>query len=254
LSPSSQHLAPLLLLGLVLGCSTKGDASGEPPSRGASGSDTSAAAVSVATLTPQARLALPTATSTSTRTPVASATTPPTETSVPPTATPTLTPTETLTPTATPTPTTTPTPTMTPTPIVIDGIVLSQQEQLLFASHNQIRVGQGVAPLSLDAALMAIARERAETMAQNGVFSHYAPNGDTVYDLLDDEDYEYDDATENIHYNDVALSGAVSFAMNEFQRSANHRANIVKPGFRHVGIGFVTSPFGVHYISVVLSD
>jgi uncharacterized protein YkwD len=252
LSPSSRLLALLLLAALAIGCSTKGDAS-DDASRGSSGSGTSAAAVSVATLTPEARLALPTATAT--RTPLPSTTPlPPTETPLPPIETATLTPTETPTPTVTPTPSATPTPTMTPTPIVIDGIVLSQREQQLFASHNQIRVGQGVAPLSLNADLMEIARERARTMAESGVFSHYAPNGDTVYDLLEEAGYPWDDATENIHYNDVAESGAVSFAMNEYQRSAAHRANIVKPGFHRAGIGFVTSPFGVHYIVVVFTD
>jgi uncharacterized protein YkwD len=251
LCPDGRCLALILLLGLLAGCSSKGDASDES-SRAASGSDTSVAAVAIATLTPEATLAPPTATATLTRTPRPSAT--PTETPVPPTPTETPTPTATLTPTQTPTPTATPTPTVTPTPIVIGGIVLSQREQQLFAFHNQIRVGQGVAPLNLDATLMAIARQRAGSMAQTGVFSHYGPDGATVYDLLDGANYPWDDATENIHYNDVAESSSVSFAMGEFQKSAPHRANIVKPGYGRIGIGIVTSPFGVHYISIVFSD
>ena len=194
-----------------------------------------------------------TATKASTSTPQPSATRlPPTDTPVPPTSTPTLTPTVTNTPTPTPTPTATLTPTPTPTPIVIDGITLSTEEQLLFAAHNQVRVRLAIAPLNLNATLMDVARERAETMAGTNMFSHYAPNGDTVYDLLDDADYEYGDATENIHYNNV--SGAVSFAMSEFQKSPPHRANIVDAGFRRVGFGFVTSASGRNYIAVVFSD
>lgn len=131
--------------------------------------------------------------------------------------------------------------------------MLSQFEQQLFAAHNQERVRQGIAPLHLNAALMDIARERAQTMADSGVFSHYAPNGDTVFDLLDDAGYEYDDATENIHYNDV-VSGPVSFAMVEYFKSPPHRTNIVDPAFHRVGIGFVTAATGYHYISVVFSD
>jgi uncharacterized protein YkwD len=131
--------------------------------------------------------------------------------------------------------------------------VLSQFEQQLFAAHNQERVRLGVAPLHLNATLMDIARERAQTLAETGVFSHYAPNGDTIFDLLDDADYKYDDASENIHFNDVS-GGPVSFAMVEFFKSPPHRANIVDPGFHRVGIGFVTAPTGYHYISVVFSD
>ena len=108
--------------------------------------------------------------------------------------------------------------------------------------------------LTLDGTLMDVARERAQTMADSGVFSHYAPNGDTVYDLLDDANDPWTDATENIHYNNVAPSAAVSFAMNEYQKSPPHRANIVDPGFHRIGVGFVTSASGVHYVVIVFSD
>ena len=174
---------------------------------------------------------------------------------MPETTTPTLTPTATLIPTsaASPTPTATPTPTQTPTPIVANGIVLAPQERQLFAAHNQIRVSRGLALFELHPVLMDVARERAQTMADSGVFSHYAPNGDTVFDLLNDAGYAFSDATENTHFNNVA-SGAVSFAMIEYQKSAPHLANIVDPGFLRVGIGFVTSTSGVHYVVVVFSD
>jgi uncharacterized protein YkwD len=256
LSPRRLLALPLACC-LLAACSTN-EAAPDESSHAASGGDTSAAAVLVASLTPAARLELPTAKPPLSQTPQPSTTAEaPMETSAPLTATPTptdtLTPTATSTPTQTPTPTPTPTPTMTPTPIVIDGIVLSSQEQALFAAHNQERVRLNVDPLRLNATLMEIARERAQTMADSGVFSHYAPNGDTVYDLLNDADYPWDDATENIHYNNVG-SGAVSFAMREFNRSPAHRANIVDSAFERVGIGFVTSASGYHYIAVVFSD
>lgn len=254
MSPDLRRLTLLILLGLTLGCSSAGNASSDSSQAAAAGDASSVAAASLATLTPQARLALPTETSTATQTPQPTATPlPPTDTPVPPTPTPTFTPTATFTPTPTPTPTNTPTPTATPTPIVIDGIVLSQFEQALFAAHNQERVRLGIEPLHLNATLMAIARERARTLADTGVFSHYAPNGDTVFDLLDDAGYDYDDATENIHYNNVG-SGAISFAMVEFFHSPAHRANIIDPSFHRVGIGFVTASSGYHYISIVFSD
>lgn len=251
--PDLRYLLPIVLAGLALACSSKGDASNES-SRASGGSGTADAAVSIATLVPEPTLAPPTPTSTATQTPQPTATPlPPTATPVPPAPTETPTPTATSTPTQTPTPTLTPTPTITPTPIIVSGIVLSTREQQLFAFHNQLRVGQGLAPLSLDPALMAIARERARIMAENLLFSHYAPNGDTVFDLLAEADYAYGDATENIHYNNVAESSSVSFAMGEFQKSPPHRANIVDPGFHRIGIGIQTN-LGVHYISIVFTD
>jgi uncharacterized protein YkwD len=253
LSPDRRHFAPLLLAALLLACSTKGGASPES-SRTSAGSASSDAAVTIATLTPQPTLLLPSPTLTPTASPLPSATPPPTDTPVPPTDTPSPTATETQTPTPSPTPTPTPTPTVTPTPILIGGIELSQYEQALFAKHNEIRADEGIPPLSLDATLMDVARERAQTMADTGEFTHYAPNGDTVFDLLDDAGYPWSDATENIHYNDVALSAAVSFAMNEYGKSPVHYANVIDPGFLHIGIGFVTSASGVHYISIVFTD
>jgi uncharacterized protein YkwD len=255
LSLKKRYLALLLLLGVITACSTKGTASTQT-SRASGGSDIAAAAVLVATLTPEAKLAPPTAaaTSTATQTPQPTVTPlPPTDTPIPPTPTITPTPEPTLTPTQTPTPTATPTPTITPTPIVISGIVLSSSEQQLFAAHNERRVAIGVAPLSLDPTLMEIARERAHIMAENNLFSHYGPDGKTVFDLLDDAGYARGEATENIHYNNVA-SGFVSFAMSEFDKSPPHHANIVKPGFHRVGIGVETTPAGVHYISVVFTN
>jgi uncharacterized protein YkwD len=258
LSPDRRAFALLLLLSLALACTSKGGAAPET-TRSAAGSDTSAAAVSIATLTPEARLALPTETSTATPSPQPSTTPSPSEmpvsptTTFTPTPTVTLTPTATLTPTQTPTPTATPTPTVTPTPIVVNGIVLTSEEQALFAYHNQLRVQEDIEPFQLNPVLMAIAHERAQTMADSGVFSHYALNGDTVFDLLDDADYEWEDATENIHYNN-ATSGAVSLAMVEFQNSPPHRANIYNPDFHRVGVAFVTSASGVHYIVIVFTD
>ncbi len=158
-----------------------------------------------------------------------------------------------MSPTPSLTPTATPTPTPTPTPIIIDGVTLSPQEQQLFTAHNQIRASRALALFELHTVLMDVGRERAQTMADSGVFSHYAPNGDTVFDLLDDAGYAFGDATENTHFNNVT-SGAVSFAMAEYQKSPPHLANIVNPGFLRVGIGFVTSTSGVHYIVIVFTD
>jgi uncharacterized protein YkwD len=159
-------------------------------------------------------------------------------------------------PSATPSPTITPTPPSSPTPgpTITGSTPLSAREQYLFDAHNAERLSRSLSPLTLDPTLEAIARTRAQVMADNHLFSHYNPNGDNVYDMLDDAGYPWQDATENIHWNDFAASQADSIAMSEYMASAAHRANILKPGFNRVGVGVATSAAGVHYYSVVFSD
>jgi uncharacterized protein YkwD len=180
----------------------------------------------------------------------------PTSTLVPATATstpqPTLTPILVASPAATLTPLATDSP--APTAILTGSTVLSSREQAIFVAHNAERSSRGISPLSSDPTLQTIARARAQIMADNNLFSHYAPNGDTIYDMFDDAGYDWDDATENIHFNDVPLSQADAWAMNEYMASAPHRASILKPGFQRIGIGVAASASGVHYYSVVLSD
>jgi uncharacterized protein YkwD len=178
---------------------------------------------------------------------------PPTATPLPPTATATPSP----TPTTTPSPTTTPfassslsaTPTTASTPPT-----LTDREQAIYAAHQAERASRGIAYLTVDPALQTIARARAQTMADNHLFSHYNPNGDTIYDMFADANYDWTDATENIHFNDVSLSQSEAWAMTEYMASPPHRANILKPGFHRIGIGVATSASGVHYYSVVFSN
>lgn len=159
-------------------------------------------------------------------------------------------------PTATPPPTLTPTPAASPTPRPpISGVTpLSDREQYLFDAHNAERVSRGIAALTLDTTLEGIARSRAQVMADNNLFSHYNPNGDNVYDLLEEAGYPWKDATENIHWNDYAAAQADSIAMSEYMASPAHRANILKAGFQRIGVGVATSAGGVHYYSIVFSD
>jgi uncharacterized protein YkwD len=167
-------------------------------------------------------------------------------------------PTATVTPssavTASPTVTPTPAASPTPAPTFTGSTPLSAREQYLFDAHNAERASRGIAVLALDPTLEAVARTRAQVMADNHLFSHYNPDGDNVYNMLDAAGYPWRDATENIHFNDFSASQADSIAMSEYMASAAHRANILKPGFHRIGVGVASSAAGVHYYSVVFSD
>jgi uncharacterized protein YkwD len=285
------RLLPLLLLTLTLGClvgasgeeGTSIDGTPEGASRSAGSQQASSALVLIATVTPvpgqgTSRLSVlpsPTAAATATATYTATATAEaaetliavlPTETpadvqateaptQVPtetPTATESPTPTETATPSPTPTRTPSPTP-VTPTIVPIDG--LSAAETQILIDHNKVRSQNGLPQFRTNATLVAIARERAETMASTGNLSHTNLDGTNVFDMMDAYGYAYVTGSENIHYNyGYSDQQSVKVAMNEWINSAPHHASIVNPNLGRIGIGVATASNGYVYYSVVFSD
>ena len=122
----------------------------------------------------------------------------------------------------------------------------------MFSSHNQQRANNGAAALSLDAELVAVARQRSETMAETNCFSHTAC-GPTAFDLLGNIGYFYQIAGENIARNNYPDSQTVDVAMNGFMNSAGHRANILDTRYTKVGIGLAFGANGMKYFTVIFA-
>jgi uncharacterized protein YkwD len=133
--------------------------------------------------------------------------------------------------------------------------VLSSVENSLINAHNEARVNQGLAPLTMNPTLMSIARTRAQYMAQVSSMTHYGPSGATVFTMMNQQSYAYGDGAENIHFNSgFSESQSWQTAMSEYLASPSHRTAIMKPGFRRIGVAVATSASGVRYYSVVFSD
>lgn len=182
---------------------------------------------------------------------------PPTET---PTPAPTQTPraTETATPTRTPTSTSTSTSTSTPTPVsptIVPIAGLSAGETTILIGHNRVRSQKGLPPFQVNATLMAIARQRAKTLASTGVFSHYNPDGTTVFDMMKADGYAYITGAENIHYNyGYPEQQSWQVAMTSWINSPHHYASIINPALGRIGIGIAQGANGYYYYSVVFSN
>jgi uncharacterized protein YkwD len=116
-------------------------------------------------------------------------------------------------------------------------VVASTQQRLI----NQDRAGAGLAPLSWNSCLAAIAIQNALRMAAQGYISH--ANGVT----LDLGCHLGSQTGENIGY----LSGGINdVEMNAmFMASAEHRANILGP-YHYVATAWVVAPNGYAYIAV----
>ncbi len=193
--------------------------------------------------------------------PTETATTTPQPTGTPnPTDTATGTPTATRTATPSPTSTKTPVPSLTPTATQRASNTapysgMDAVESAIFQAHNQIRSDHGLPMFAVSAKLMTIARERAETMAASGNFSHYNPDGTNVFDMMNAIGYSYVTGSENIHYNyGYPPQQSWQVAMDAWLNSPPHYASMVNPALGHIGIGVATASDGYVYYSIVFSD
>ena len=97
---------------------------------------------------------------------------------------------------------------------------------------NRSRVAAGLTPLHSDPTLESVARAHSLDMYRRAYFSHHDPERQSPFDRLKAAGVVYVTAGENIAY-----SPDVGQAEESLMRSPDHRANILNPDFRCVGIG-----------------
>jgi uncharacterized protein YkwD len=105
-------------------------------------------------------------------------------------------------------------------------------EDHMLQKLNQARAQVGLSPLRSDPLLQQAAREHSADMYRRHYFSHRTPDGKTPYDRLHDLRFHYVTAGENI-----AFAPDGDQAWTSLMNSPDHRANILNPDFRCVGIG-----------------
>lgn len=105
-------------------------------------------------------------------------------------------------------------------------------EDRMLQKVNQARAQVGLSALRSDTLLQQAARAHSADMYQRRYFSHKTPDGKTPYDRLHDLRFHYVTAGENI-----AFAPDVDQAWDSLMKSPDHRANILNPDFRCVGIG-----------------
>jgi uncharacterized protein YkwD len=99
---------------------------------------------------------------------------------------------------------------------------------------NKDRVKSGLKPLVMDEELTKAARKHSADMLARGYFSHYSPEGKSAFDRLRAEKISFLLAGENL-----AFAPTVKIAHTGLMNSPGHRANILRPQFRKVGIGIM---------------
>jgi uncharacterized protein YkwD len=114
---------------------------------------------------------------------------------------------------------------------------LTRPESELLRAMNAARAAHGLRPLRLDARLERAARGHSRTMLRTQSFSHGA------YDArIRRAGVRAPCVGENLAWGAGALSRA-QVMVNMWLASPAHRANLLRPGFRTVGVGAVRGTF-----------
>ncbi|MEK7462450.1 MAG: CAP domain-containing protein [Patescibacteria group bacterium] len=114
-----------------------------------------------------------------------------------------------------------------------DWLVSTVLPSVVVSLTNAERADISEAPLRRNATLDAAAKLKAEHMAKNQYFSHYAPDGTSPWFWFDQAGYVYAHAGENlaIHFSDS------SEVVDAWMKSPTHRANIVGAQYTEIGVG-----------------
>lgn len=107
-------------------------------------------------------------------------------------------------------------------------------EAAMLEMLNHERTSRGLKPLTANPKARDVARAYSTEMFARGYFSHVTPEGKTPFDRMKAGGVTYSSAGENL-----ALAPTLPQAHDGLMKSPGHRANILSPEYRTVGIGVI---------------
>jgi uncharacterized protein YkwD len=122
-------------------------------------------------------------------------------------------------------------------------------ERGIISAMNHVRVTHGLAPLHLSAKLRAAARGHSADMMRRGYFGH-----GSMARRMNGYDVHAPVVGENLAWG-TGPYGTPKVIVHEWLVSPEHRANLLRPGFRSVGVGAAVGTFvGRSGATVVTAD
>lgn len=120
-------------------------------------------------------------------------------------------------------------------------VALSSLESGVLAGLNQIRVQHGLQPVRISARLTASAAQHSREMGADGYFEHNSHDGTAFWKRIgrwySSSGYGYWSVGENLLWSSPQVDSAG--AMQLWMNSPEHRANILNPRWREIGISAV---------------
>lgn len=121
---------------------------------------------------------------------------------------------------------------------VLELTVDEKAELEMFKLVNEERKKRGVGQLIYRAGVAPVARGHAYDMWRRNYFGHISPDGEDAGDRLNKANVSYQMAGENL-----ALAPTLQSAHTGLMNSEGHRANILDPDFRRIGIGVIANGY-----------
>ena len=118
----------------------------------------------------------------------------------------------------------------------------------VIALVNEYREGEGLSELDTDDKLMKAAMDKAKDMLEKGYWDHYGPNGETPWQFIKGEGYQYSVAGENLAkgFNDE------NRMMNAWLNSPAHKANIAKTEYTDIGVAVIDGELEGENVTLVV--
>ena len=117
-------------------------------------------------------------------------------------------------------------------PQVSDTVLNYENEVIRLV--NEIRMENGLKPLTANWELSRVARYKSEDMSDNRYFSHTSPTYGSAFQMIQAFGLSYRSAGENIAYGQRTPAAVVNAWMN----SSGHRANILNASYTQIGVGY----------------
>ena len=115
--------------------------------------------------------------------------------------------------------------------------VLNAYENAVAALINSYRVASGLNAIAYDPTLTYIAKLRSTDLMDRNYFSHYTPEGTTVFDLMKANGVNAKIRGENLGQAMPAGIGTPEAFLGAWQNSPSHNANMLRVGYNYIGVG-----------------
>lgn len=125
---------------------------------------------------------------------------------------------------------------------------LTADEQRMLDLINSERAKAGLAPVKANLKLTEVARLKAKDMIAKNYFNHNSPTYGSPFDMMKQFGISYRTAGENL-----AGAPSVDTAHQNLMNSPGHRANILSPNFKEIGIGILSgSQYGKIFVQMFI--
>lgn len=116
---------------------------------------------------------------------------------------------------------------------------LNDYESAVACMINDYRTANGLNAIAYEPTLTYIAKYRSQDLMDRNYWSHYTPEGTTVFNLFKANGVKYKIGGENLGQATPAGIGSPDAFMGAWKNSPSHNANMLRNGYNYIGVGMV---------------